>query len=141
MSKILFHVIKYFLIFINIVFICGTCYIIFKSDQNTQNQYANYLYNNHKYSYKHIHPMALLGSMLMGVYLVGIIGAIKENFKTTLVYAFVMFICLCIEYSVKWPTEEIWLFGYIFFVIFCACTYAAFIRIRIVQLNENISIK
>lgn len=141
MSKILFHVIKYFLIFNNIVFICGTWYIIFKSDQNTQNQYANYLYNNHKYSYKHVHPMALLGSMLMGVYLVGIIGAIKENFKTTLVYAFIMFICLCIEYSVKWPTEENWLFGYIFFVIFCACTYAALIRIITAQLNGDISIK
>ena len=68
-------------------------------------------------------------SIIIRFSLLGIIGAVKESFSITLIYAIVwtLILIMCIIPTMSF--HPIWLFLFVAFAIVCAYSYAAFIKI------------
>ena len=131
-SKILFNVLKYILIVVNVLFIIGCLLLTICGTELMEVQYEKY------HSSKSLNQKILIFVALISIALfsVGIVGAVKAHLPLTLTYAILMTISLVLE-AIKLPARGasgIGSFLILAFVVGCAYLYAVLIdRIKKTQ--------
>ena len=122
-SKILFNVLKYILIVVNVLFIIGCLLLTICGTELMEVQYEKY------HSSKSLNQKILIFVALISIALfsVGIVGAVKAHLPLTLTYAILMTISLVLE-AVKLPASGIGSFFILAFVVGCAYLYAVLIH-------------
>ena len=120
-SKILFSVLKYILIVSNILLIIGCLFLLILGMGLMEAEPKEY-----DSKYKSVNNTALIFVILVpiGVFLVGIIGAVKEHSLLTLTYAILIIIYMIWNVF----TEAIWEFSFLTFITGCTYLYLALIN-------------
>ena len=120
--RILFSVLKYILIVVNVLFIVGCFFVLIVGNELMKVQSEQ---NDSRYKLLNRNTMVFLVLLSMVVFSIGIIGAIKAHLPLTLIYAILMSICLGFEAT----TLPVGIGAFLFhiFIDGCAYLYAALI--------------
>ena len=118
-----FIVLKYYLIFMNVVLIIGDSKLIFAPNQTISSNLQSSSHPRNVY----VRTLTFSHFISIGFCLFGIVGAIKESFAVTIIYGILMHLAsIIILHTISY--QQMWLFWLLLFVAVCAYWYAGCIQ-------------
>ena len=118
-TKTMFKVLKYCLIIMNALLICGGLMLILASHE--------IIHANPDFENVGVEVLVLSGLISIGFSSLGIVGAVSKNYTITLIYAILCTLILIMSIPTM-SFHQIWSFLYLIFVTACAYLYAANIK-------------